>query len=158
MSLRAALGVTGARFDAEGILESLSKYGITVDVVDDNDPELPRGVEACWIPDTVTLTIKESVYKAACRREPRALFTIAHELGHLTLAHRRVFSRDASGTCRVFEDSEWQANNFAAEFLMPIEEIKRANAMSPAQIEATFGVSAQAAETRFNKLRSKGEL
>lgn len=59
-----------------------------MDVVDDNDPELPRGVEACWVPDTVTLTIRLSVYKAACRGErgrsekakrPSANLTVSRE-------------------------------------------------------------------------------
>ncbi|PPE71188.1 ImmA/IrrE family metallo-endopeptidase [Caldimonas thermodepolymerans] len=158
MRLRQLFGITGPRFNAERTLEDLTKYGVTVDVVDDNDPELPRGVEACWVPDTVTLTIRLSVYKAACRGEPRALFTIAHELGHLALAHRRAFHRDASGTCRMFEDSEWQANTFAAEFLMPLDQIKHQRVASAVHIELMFGVSAQAAETRFNKLRGKGEI
>lgn len=156
--LRALFGITGSRFNAERALEDLTKYGITVDVVDDADADLPRGVEACWVPDTVTLTIRQSVYRGACRGEPRALFTVAHELGHLALAHRRTFNRDSGGTCRTFEDSEWQANTFAAEFLMPLDQIKQQRVASAAHIELMFGVSAQAAETRFNKLKAKNEI
>lgn len=156
--VRALFGVTGAKFDAEHALEALTKYGVTLDVVEDSDRELPHGVEACWVPDIVTLIVKASVYRAACNREPRALFTIAHELGHLALAHRRAFNRDAHNTCEIWEDSEWQANTFAAEFLMPLDLIRRSGLRTAWEIEHLFGVSAQAAETRFNKLRQKGEI
>lgn len=158
-SVRALFGVTGAHFDAERTLEALSRYSVTLDVVEDGDRELPRDVEACWVPDTVTLYIKGSVYRAACRREARALFTVAHELGHLALAHRRgAFNRETNVRCEIWEDSEWQANQFAAEFLMPLDLIRQAGLRSAAQIEQMFGVSAQAAETRFNKLRAKNEI
>lgn len=156
--VRATLGVRGYRFDAGRTLESLTKYGVTVDVVADNDRELPHGVEACWVPDTVTMIIRESVYVAACNSEPRALFTIAHELGHLALAHRRTFNRQTGAVCKMYEDSEWQANTFAAEFLMPVELIRQAKVTHPAQIEVLFGVSAKAAETRFNKLKGKNAI
>lgn len=154
--LRAAFGITGPRFDAEGTLEQLTLYGVTLDVLADDDPDLPRGVEACWVPDTVTLIVRQSVYKAACAEEPRALFTIAHELGHLALGHRRTFNRDTRTTCEVFEDSEWQANTFAGAFLMPLELIRAHGVKTVADMMSVFGVSAQAAEIRLAKLRKKG--
>lgn len=158
-SVRTVLGVSGAVFDAERTLEALTRHGVTLDVVEDSDRELPRGVEACWVPDIVTLIIKDSVYRGACRRDPRALFTVAHEFGHLALAHRRgAFNRDTSVRCEIWEDSEWQANQFAAEFLMPLNLIRQAGASSATQIAQMFGVSGQAAETRFNKLRGRGEV
>lgn len=156
--LRAAFGITGCRFDAEGTLEKLTSYGVTLDVLDDNDPDLPRGVEACWVPDTVTLIIRESVYNDACRGVPRALFTVAHELGHLALGHRRTFNRDTSSEFRCYEDSEWQANTFAGAFLMPLALIKEFNVTTVSKMMITFGVSAQAAKTRITKLSSKGLL
>jgi hypothetical protein len=156
--MREVLGIAGPRFDAVRVLEDLAKYGVTVDVVDDNDPELPRGVEACWVPETVTLVIRQSVYEAAYRDEPRALFTIAHELGHLALAHRRTFNRETTRPFQVFEDSEWQANSFAGEFLMPLDQIRQQGVAEAAHLALLFGVSMQAAETRFNKLRGRGEI
>lgn len=154
---RASLGVSGPTFSPEVVLESLTTFGVTVDVIDDADRELPRGVEACWIPDTVELLIRESVYLAACRRESRAMFTVAHELGHLALGHRRTFNRDTSG-CKVYEDSEWQANTFAAEFLMPLDLIRKHRGFTAEQLVRLFGVSQQAAETRIAKLRKNGAI
>ena len=154
---RSSLGVTGPVFLPELVLESLSIFGVTLDVIEDADSELPKGVEACWIPDTVELLIRESVYLAACDREPRAMFTVAHELGHLALGHRRTFNRGAA-SCRVFEDSEWQANTFAAEFLMPLKLIRFHRVVTPEQMVRVFGVSQQAAETRIAKLRKSGAI
>lgn len=156
--VRSTLGVHGVRFNAGQVLESLSRSGITVDVIEDDSTELPHGVMACWAPDILTLCFRHGVYIGACQGEPRALFTVAHELGHLALGHRRTFNRDVGGKCEVYEDSEWQANTFAAEFLMPLQMIT-SNRLSSAQaIAAFFGVSAQAAETRFNKLKAKGAI
>jgi IrrE N-terminal-like domain len=146
------------QFKPEKILESLSKYSVTLDIVGDGDPDLPFGVEACWIPDTVTLTVRESVYLAACRCEPRALFTIAHEFGHLALGHKRTFNRTTHDRCEIFEDSEWQANTFAAEFLMPVALIKKYQAFTAEAIAALFGVSMPAAETRLSKLKGKKRI
>jgi Zn-dependent peptidase ImmA (M78 family) len=49
-------------------------------------------------------------------------FTLSHELGHLVLRHSMAFARtDSRGAAwRPFEDSEWQANTFAAELLKPL--------------------------------------
>ncbi len=158
MRLRSLFGVEGPRFNAEKVLEDLALHGVTVDVVDDHEADLPRGIEACWIPETATMIIRLTVYLAACQCQPRALFTVAHELGHLALEHRRIFCRDSNETCERFEDSEWQANTFAAEFLMPLDQIKQKKIASAKQISMLFGVSKQAAEVRFKKLVRNGEL
>lgn len=155
--VRKLFGVSGPEFNPERALESLTSYGVTLDVVHDQDSDLPRGVEACWLPDIVTLVVRESVYKAACAREPRAIFTVAHEIGHLALGHRRTFNRDSTN-CKVYEDSEWQANTFAGEFLMPLDLIREKKAFTAERIAEIFGVSIQAAETRVSKLKKNGSI
>jgi hypothetical protein len=80
----------------------------------------------------------------------RRRFTIAHELGHYIL-HSRLgkvaplkITRD--GTGRV----EWEANWFAAGFLMPETEFRarQAAGMNDAEIAHEFGVSKSAVEIR----------
>lgn len=156
--MRQLFQVDGEKFNAETALERLSIFSVALDVIEDSSLEFVGGVEACWIPDTLTMTIKSSVYIGACRNEPRALFTVAHEFGHLALAHRRVFNRENGLPFKLFEDSEWQANTFAAEFLMPLHLIKKHGIKTADQIVTTFGVSQQAAETRITKLVSKFEI
>ena len=55
----------------------------------------------------------------------RQRFTIAHELGHFALGHASA-PRDmpSNFTTAVADDSERQANQFAAELLMPASELR----------------------------------
>jgi hypothetical protein len=139
-------------------LEQLVIYSITVDVVE-NHGVLPPGVEACWVPEDLTLYLTESVYKAACANDPRALFTVFHEMGHALLGHRRTLNREIPGReIKTYEDSEWQANQFAAEFLMPLDEIVRYSLATEAQLMIRFGVSMDAARIRLNRLRRDAEI
>lgn len=149
---RSALGVKEHRFDAEWLLETLSAFSITVDVIENSDPDLPSGVDACWVPDRATIIFRASVYEQACQQVPRALFTVAHEIGHICLGHTRTFNREPSREIKVYEDSEWQANTFAAEFLMPLCTIQELGLATPQAIMTCFGVSFPAANTRYENL------
>lgn len=86
-------------------------------------------------------------------------FTIAHELGHYflhvrnnKLKIRRVAKFNRKGSDRL----EWEANWFAAEFLMPHKEFKKEaegcnkNVMTLAR---KFGVSASAVQVRLSSLQ-----
>ena len=146
---RAALNIPPGPFDAELLLERLHTFGIVVDVFDKVSAPVPKEVEACWVPTSNTLFIRDTVYADICSGEPRGRFTVAHELGHIILAHQVTANREsASADMKIFENSEWQANTFASEFLMPEEEIRGHNLRSSAAIEAHFKVSHKAAEIR----------
>lgn len=85
--------------------------------------------------------------------ERRSRFTIAHELGHYML-HSQLgkipisVRRDGSG--RV----EWEANWFAAGFLMPEEEFKarQSEGYGDAELAEYFGVSVAAVQVRQSTL------
>ncbi|WP_050025091.1 ImmA/IrrE family metallo-endopeptidase [Verrucomicrobium sp. BvORR034] len=86
--------------------------------------------------------------------ERRARFTMAHELGHYMLhsnlgKHPITIQRDGENN-RV----EWEANWFAAGFLMPEAEFKRlaARGWSDAEIGEHFDVSEAAVEIRRKAL------
>lgn len=88
----------------------------------------------------------------------RDRFTIAHELGHYVL-HYLWDPQKAVGkmmaTRRGSDRIEWEANWFAAAFLMPSEEFRREYALHGGDLSALahrFGVSAQAAEVRARGL------
>ena len=109
--------------------------------------------EARTYPDKSFMEIREDVYLAATNGDRRAQFTLAHELGHLIL-HSGIdkqLSFARSGTeHKIYEDSEWQADTFASEFLMPFDAaVKCKNAE---EIYDEFGVSISAAEVRFRKI------
>lgn len=139
-------------------LDELSNnYNIIYDVLEPH--EMPhRGVEACCIPENLEICIRDDVYERACKDEARARFTIIHEFGHLILGHRRTINREVTTTLKTFEDSEWQANQFAAEFLMPLELIKKHGLHKSEEIENFFKVSSIAAKKRLRQLTNQGDL
>lgn len=94
----------------------------------------------------------------------RDRFTIAHELGHFFLHYpmvQQVNKGAAMGATRwvdqLDEDqqrAEWEANWFAAAFLMPADRFRNefANTRDLARVAKIFRVSKQAAEIRAKTL------
>ena len=114
-------------------------------------------------PDQLIMLIRKDVYDGACQGVGRDRFTLAHELGHLMLhsGHRYLERIDPNAprsipTHKKYEDSEWQADTFAAEILMPVHVVKKC--ATPAVLSSVAGVSYQAADVRFRVLRQDGVL
>lgn len=112
--------------------------------------EMPE--EGLTFPAQKKIDIREDVYKAACRGDGRARFTIMHEIGHLILhnSNKVALCRLSAGErLRAFEDPEWQANTFASEFLMDKDLVL---GMNPLEISKACGVSRGAAQARIDIL------
>lgn len=100
-----------------------------------------------------TIYIRQDVYEKACHGDGRARFTIMHEIGHLFL-HRP----DRVALCRLpygkslkpFENPEWQADTFAAEFLMDADIV---HGLNYKEISKRCGVTYGAAKTRVDILK-----
>jgi Zn-dependent peptidase ImmA (M78 family) len=125
------------------------------------DKDLMEDSHGLTDPDRQIMLIRADVYDGACRGNGRDRFTLAHELGHLWLhGGGRYLQRAAPDagppTHRKFEDSEWQANQFAAELLMPIKLVVKCS--SAEDLAKRAGVSVQAAEIRFKALREEGAI
>lgn len=135
-------------------LESLMNFGITLDVSDD-ETLTKTGVEAMCVPETATIVLTEATYAAARREDPRTRFTIFHELGHFVLQHTKALARK-DFDAKPYLDSEWQADQFAAEITMPLETIRNRGLNSPTAIARFFKVSFQAANRRYAQLHNKG--
>lgn len=159
---RNILQLSNGPIDMSAFLESLVKFGITYDVILDSElPDFLLYSEACCIPEKAIIYLTEDTYEKARRNEPRTRYTIFHELGHLVLMHNRDFHRRQAVhkiKPAAFNDSEWQADQFAAEILMPLHIILRDNIKSAKAIQAGFGVSAQAAQIRLNQLKRRSEI
>ncbi|WP_294210281.1 ImmA/IrrE family metallo-endopeptidase [uncultured Sphingomonas sp.] len=91
----------------------------------------------------------------------RDRFTVAHELGHYVLHYLWAKKKNPSVPDRVVafrrgsDRIEWEANWFAAAFLMPEAEFRAAFAAKAGDIRAiadTFRVSSAAAEVRAKGL------
>jgi Zn-dependent peptidase ImmA (M78 family) len=110
------------------------------------------GTLAMTTPANMTLELSEDTYEGLHTHNGRSRYTVAHELGHLFL-HQNTggFARfDSQGQMRIYESSEWQADNFAIELLAPLEL-----AAACASIEAVailFGISRRAAEIRWKEI------
>lgn len=76
----------------------------------------------------------------------RQRFTLAHELGHCCLGHKnRKFTEYAIPSGQERSSLETEANEFAAEFLMPLFELKKVHkTMSIDDMCKYFNVSREA--------------
>ncbi|QGM97696.1 ImmA/IrrE family metallo-endopeptidase [Methylocystis parvus] len=103
------------------------------------------------------LELREDVYYAALAGDGRAMFTAAHELGHFWL-HRNVALARVSPAEEVkpFRRSEPQANQFAAELLMPRGFFRSSD--TEQTVVDRHGVSYDAARNRLKFLRSRGMI
>ncbi|SDP02416.1 protein of unknown function [Paenibacillus sp. yr247] len=79
----------------------------------------------------------------------RQRFTLAHELGHIILNHKDVRYTDHENSDKGKAPFEKEADEFAAELLMPQHELKRVKSKDIADLLAHFHVSKQAL---FNQL------
>lgn len=123
---------------------------------------LPDGNEARAYPDGAphypdgpVIQLLTHVYEKATKNNGRARLTILHECGHVLLhRHVAVHHRGPRGSeLDTWENSEWQANQFAAELLMPAESFK-----SPGPLEdyvGRMGASREAACNRALQLERK---
>lgn len=125
-------------------------------IVSDDCPILDPFEEARTVINTGEIIIKESVWNAACNlKNSRALFTLAHELGHFIIAvvfEVSLYRVSKKSKIKPFEDPEWQADTFASEFLMPFDECIGKSAQ---QISKQFNVSMSCAKTRERKVNNE---
>lgn len=149
-SLRQILGVGEiARVNVLKLLECvIAEYDDTFHYEVVEDSEITE--MAIYYPQENKIIIRESVYKGARTGVGRDRFTIMHEMGHYFLHDNGTIAMARGDEkLKTYEEPEWQANVFAAEFLMPFEAIKQ---MTPDAIMSTYGVSLQAARYQHKKI------
>ena len=88
---------------------------------------------------------------------PQALFSLAHELGHVL--NRDGYALQIDNHFRALDDSERAANAFAASLLMPEDDVRRTvtqhgrTAESLGRMLVSFGVSYESLIYRLHNLR-----
>lgn len=102
---------------------------------------------------------ERKIFIEAADHITRQTFSVAHELGHFLLHNdgtEHISKRDIISTLGI-DKKEREANSFAAELLMPRDEILKliGNDFKADSIAAYFGVSALALEYRLNNLGVK---
>ncbi|WP_437982911.1 ImmA/IrrE family metallo-endopeptidase [Sorangium sp. So ce117] len=171
-----------AAFPAHTLFESLDRFSVAVSSV--NIPldfavnELPQGLEGLAMHDSeqekILVVLSVPTYVALLRGEPRARFSVAHEIGHAVLhptelirlsriPHKTAaLKRGEWSTHPDYMDTEWQANALAAALLMPAKGLllleQHHGELAAERVCDRFDVSVQAAEIRlqtFGKYRAK---
>ncbi len=118
----------------------------------------------------IELILREDVYQALRRDEPRARFTMTHELAHVMLHAEDLvhhgglphfgasFRRAGRAPHPQYLDTEWQANAWAAAFLMPAKELREfevSQVLTLMRVQRKFGVSSEAAELRLKVYQAR---
>lgn len=136
---------------------------------------LREAVEDCsqegmtrWNADSgvIEVVLSGETYEQLQRGHVRARSTVGHELGHaylhtdqiirlagMSLTSQVAFHRERNSH-QACQDTEWQANAFAAALLMPAAGIERLfnrlSRHSESEIAETFGVSIESASYRIS--------
>jgi Zn-dependent peptidase ImmA (M78 family) len=106
-------------------------------------------------PDRDFIAFREDVWEGALRGRGRDRFTVAHEVGHLILHQKEnIVLRRATSRPAMLCRPEWQANTFAAEFLMDYRQIDPND--TEVELARRFGVSIGAASRRLRTLTMTG--
>jgi hypothetical protein len=160
------------------IFEGLDGYQVTVG--SGNIPlkygveSLPLGFEAhahfSSDEGAIVVAMAEETYGDLEAGVPRALFTLAHEIGHAVLHAQELVDRGLGppsaaslarpvAAHRIFLDTEWQANGFASALLIPAEGLRflengGAN-LDEFLLQEQFSVSRVAAEVRLKTYRAR---
>ncbi len=153
---RLAIGVDDSDWlDVPTLVYKLKRLlpGISYALVEDYELLDPGGR---WDADKNQLLIRRSVFEKANRpnADPRARFTIVHEIAHAYLGHAGVRNRSAKGSLEKAISTkirriETITDRFAAAVLAPLHRIKPNE--NAASIALRFGLSKQASEIRADQ-------
>lgn len=158
LAARKIMQLPDGAVDLCNLLDQLSvTFGLDYDVVEDFEMPIP-GAEAVCIPERAVIYLPKRSLHLASRNIPRMRFTIFHEIGHFILGHSRSYARGAKIEPKPYVDSEWQADQFAAEITMPLPIILKHQTYTAERVAKLFGVSTEAARHRLNNLRRDGHV
>lgn len=135
---------------------TFAEQGLDFDyrILPDDDKIFQEKEEAYTDMSTGIIHIKESVMQQACKcKYARATFTLIHELGHYLLHYLQedvhLTRVEDDVFVPAYMDPEWQADQFASEFLMPFDVCKKYNAED---IKLIYHVTGKAASVREDKI------
>lgn len=157
--LRRTLGIDDqAQPDMLTMIVKLKHLGLIKNYERVPNAEMPDD-EAAFDADRRVLVIRESVFCSANNQisGPRARWTIAHEIGHMALGHKRTRHRNVSGRAidRIsspIRTQEAHAHRFAAAILAPYHLVQAPLDTTPEGLATLFNISQSAAERRKPEL------
>lgn len=128
---------------------------LTIQILPDSDSLFNSSEVAKYSPIDNFIYIKEKVIRELSNKNYHANFTLAHELFHYLEYAVFKYQFEEAENVLAFEDPEWQANEFAAELLIPTDAIKNQEDLSA--LANKYQVSDEAIITRklYYNRRSK---
>jgi Zn-dependent peptidase ImmA (M78 family) len=141
----------------EGILEN-EKNAFRIEAVSHREMGSAEGA-TCQTGKVIML--RDDVLLAACRDEPRARFTVIHELAHWFLhtgEDAPLARMMPNSNLPLYRQSEWQANQFAGALLMPAKYFDASDLVNIEGVMKRHGVSHGAAQIRLGTLRKQGVI
>lgn len=181
-AFRAVLGLAPGKITGIWLFERLDElviqHGRREIPVDYKVAELEWGVEACSCFNVETgridVVLSPATYAALRAGDPRALFTLCHECGHLVLHTEELITRATVGfspslnrqkTHPIYRDTEWQSDWFSGAFIAPAADLitvhDRIGFLTSSDVSRSFGLSKRAAAVRLRnvaKLVPEGRL
>lgn len=159
LAWREALGVSSTWApDLAAILErTLPSLWSDFSLVVRPDNEMV-GVEGYTTFTPPTIALPDTGYRDLVGQRHRARWTGAHELGHLFLHEATTKHRDTTPEAskiidRAYNSAEWQANSFAAAFLMPEHVVSGFSSVE--ELSRNCVVSLDAASRRFKQIHGE---
>lgn len=152
-TVRRSLGITDLHFPIMEVLEfglpRLDKdYVFEVSSVQEMGSN-----HGLTIPIEKRIVLREDVYERALEGSGRDRMTAAHEFGHLLLHTQVALARaDSKESVKPYESSEWQANCYGGELLVPATHANALLGMSLDAIAKHCGVSLEAAEYQMREI------
>jgi len=131
---------------AEGLHTYFPNY--TFAVLDEDELGNNHGLT---MPAEKVMLIRRDVYEGACSDGGRDRLTIAHEVGHLLLHDSIAFARRMpTKQVPAYRSSEWQANCFAGELLVPAWWLRQVGRISATDVANICKVSLEAADYQLS--------
>ncbi|MET4384289.1 hypothetical protein ABIB73_000024 [Bradyrhizobium sp. F1.4.3] len=120
------------------------------------DEEMPDA-EAQWYSDDIEISMRESVFVAMQRGEPRARMTVSHELSHYLLKHKGHLNRSpvksaVEVSVKRIVSQESEARRLAPRILAPEHLIPEGASVE--DIKTMFGLSHEAAVIRKEEIEA----
>lgn len=100
------------------------KNMLSYQIVSDDDKILDENMPACYNASENFIYVKESVLEEYENNNYRSAFTLCHELFHYMQAQVLRFDFEEVEDCKSYEEVDWQANEFAAQLLIPTKFIE----------------------------------
>lgn len=154
LTVRKMLGVDSLHFPIIQVLELVlprldKDYVFEVGNIADMGPN-----HGLTYPAMKTIVLREDVYEKALAGSGRDRMTAAHELGHLLLHSNVALARaERMEDIKTYENSEWQANCFGGELLIPASHRSDIVRMGIHEIATHCEVSLEAADKQLKEMR-----